>query len=343
VQFGLLAREVDTNRELYEGLLQRYKELNASAGISISNVSIIDQADVPLHPSSPNAMKNIALGLIAGFVLAVVALAVKDQFDDSVRIPEDIESKLSLSLLGVIPVSGKSNPSEELADPKSGMAEAYNSMRGQLLYSTTDGLPHVMLITSAQPSEGKSTTSYATASAFARMGKRVVLFDADLRRPSLHRQINDDNAAGLSTLLTSQDSVASVCKSSPIETLSLITSGPIPPSPTELLSSLRMKEVIAEASKLFDVVIFDSPPILGLADAPTLAGLVQGVIFVVEANRNRHGALKQALRRLRSVRPVLLGAVLTKFDPLRSGGRYGSYYGYEYYQYQYRYQASEQE
>jgi capsular exopolysaccharide synthesis family protein len=169
------------------------------------------------------------------------------------------------------------------------------------------------------------------------MGKKVVLFDADLRRPSLHRRIDSDNERGLSTLLTSPDLLNTVAQPSALPNLTLVTSGPIPPSPTELLSSVRLEQILQEAAGQFDVVVLDSPPILGLADAPMMSALADGVVFVVEADRSRHGSLKAALRRLRAMRPVILGGVLTKFDPLKSGNRYTSYYGYEYYQYQYRY------
>jgi len=314
--------------------LQRYKDLNASSGISLSNISIIDTADPPAGPSSPNLFKNLAIALLIGVGLAAATLFLKDQFDDSIRVPEDIEGKLGLALLGIVPRAQGIEPEEAMVDPKSPIAEAYNSLRGSLLYATTEGLPQVMLVTSAQQAEGKTTISYAMALGFARMGKTVVLFDADLRRPSLHRRIGYDNERGLSTLLTSQDTLASVTLASDHANLALVPSGPVPLSPTELISSPRLEQILQEAARDFDVVLIDSPPILGLADAPMMAALVDGVIFVVEADRSRRGALKMALRRLRAMRPVLLGAVLTKFDPLKAGNRYSEYYGYEYYQYE---------
>lgn len=333
VRYSLLAREADTNRQLYDGLLQRYKELNASAGIALSNISIIDTAEVPGAPSSPNLFKNLLIATIAGIGLAIVTVFLKDQFDDSIRVPEDVEPKLGLPLLGVVPKSRSEEPDEELADPKSPISEAYNSLRGSLLYSTPDGLPQVLLVTSAQPSEGKTTSSQAVAASFARMGKTVLLIDGDLRRPSLHRTVGYNNERGLSSLLTSHDALASATLPSKQENLTLLTSGPIPPSPTELLSSLRLEQIVQEATSLFNVVIIDSPPVLGLADAPTMAPLADGVIFVVEADRSRRGSLRTALRRLRAMRPILLGVVLTKFDPIKAGNRYSEYYGYEYYQY----------
>lgn len=333
VQYGLLAREVDTNRQVYDGLLQRYKNLNASSGISLSNISIIDTADPPAGPTSPNLFKNLAAALLIGGILAATTLFLKDQFDDSIRVPEDVEGKLGMSLLGIVPLTQGIDPEEAMGDPKSAIAEAYHSLRGSLLYATTTGLPQIMLVTSAQAGEGKTTTSYAVALSFARMGKSVLLVDADLRRPSLHRRMRYDNERGLSTLLTTQDALASATHRSEHVNLQLVPSGPVPLSPTELISSPRLEDILQEAARIFDVVVIDSPPILGLADAPMMAALADGVLFVVEADRNRRGALKAALRRLRAMRPVLLGAVLTKFDPLKAGNRYSEYYGDQYYQY----------
>ena len=333
VEYNLLAREADTNRALYDGLLQRYKELNASAGISNSNIAIVDRAEAPLSHSSPNLLKNLAYALLIGLGLAGVTTFLRNQFDDTVRVPEDVEHKLELPLLGVIPRSRGVDLDEALTDPKSPVSEGYNSLRGSLLYSTSQGLPKSLLITSSQPSEGKTTTSYAIAQGFARMGRKVLLVDVDLRRPSVHRRLDLDNEKGLSTLLTHQDSVDHVLKPSGLKGLDVITSGPVPPSPTELIASVRMEELIEELTARYDVVVFDSPPILGLADAPLISALVDGVVFIIESERARRGSLKASLRRLRTMRPVLLGAVLTMFDPSKLSHGYSEYYGYDYYSY----------
>ena len=334
VQYNLLAREADTNRQLYEGLLERYKTLNAMAGISLSNISIVDAAEVPKGPSSPNLIKNLLFGLLFGLGLAALLVFFRDQFDDAIRVPEDIEGKLGLPLLGVVPKTADDDPATALLDPKSPMSEAYNSLRGSLLYSTPQGLPQIMLVTSAQASEGKTTTSMAISSGFARMGRRVLLIDADMRRPSLHVRMNIPNKRGLSNLLTSADPLEQIVVRSDQPNLTLLPAGPIPPSPTELLSTGRMEAILQSAAGQFDVVVVDSPPILGLADAPMMSALVDGVVIVVEADRSRRGGLKSALRRLRAMRPILLGAVLTKFDPLKSANRYSEYYGTQYYQYE---------
>lgn len=333
VRYNTLARQADTARSIYEGLLQRYRELNASAGIASSNISIIDQAEVPSSPSSPNLPRNLALGLLIGLALAALAVFLRDQLDDVIHVPEDVEDKLGLPLLGVIPRAADGDPLVELDNPKSSIAEAYNSLRGALLYSSPQGLPKVLVVTSAQANEGKSTTSFAIAAGFARMGMRPLLIDADLRRPQLHKLAEVEPERGLTDLLTSDRELASAAVTVEGKGFDLIASGPLPPSPSELLSSPRMAQLLEQASATYDVVIVDSPPVLGLADAPMLAAIADGTIFVVEAERGRSGALKTALRRLRSMEPVLLGAVLAKFDPTRSGNRYSAYYGYDYYQY----------
>lgn len=336
VTYNLLAREADTNRTVYEGLLQRYKELNAAAGISASNISIIDPAVAPIRPSSPNLFRNLLLALVIGVGAAAAFVYLRTLLDDSVRVPEDVEGKLDMPLLGVIPLVDEMEVDKAIEDPKSPISEGYNSLRSSLLYSTAAGLPKTMLVTSSQPSEGKSTTSMAIATGMARLGMKVLLMDLDLRRPSLHRLLtgpNVNNNVGMSSLLTLQCSIDEAIQNTDQENFKVITSGPLPPSPSELLSTNRLQVLLHELGERFDFVVIDSPPVLGLADAPLLAALVDGVVMVVQSDRSRRGSLKTSLRRLRSMRSNLLGAVLTKFDSNKTGHRYSEYYGYNYYQY----------
>ncbi|QYJ06692.1 GumC family protein [Qipengyuania flava] len=333
VRYNVLARQADTARSIYDGLLQRYRELNASAGISSSNISIVDRAEVPEVPSSPNVPRNVALGLLVGLFLAGFAVFLRDQLDDVIHTPEDVEDKLDLPLLGVVPRVEEERPIEALGNPKSSIAEAYNSMRGALLYSTPQGLPGIIVVTSAQAAEGKSTTSFAMAQGFSKIGLRPLLVDADLRRPALDKLMGMRSERGLTDLLVSQDDPASAILSIEEHGIDLLPAGPLPPSPSELLASPRMAQLLEMLGEAYDVVILDSPPVLGLADGPMLAALADGTVFVVEAERGRSGSLKAALRRLRSMQPVLLGAVLAKFDPTKSGNRYSAYYGYDYYRY----------
>lgn len=332
VQYNILAREVDTNRTLYEGLLQRYKEVSAASGVTSNNISIVDQAETPMSPSSPKLLMNLLLALLLGAATAAGFVFVREQMDDAVRVPEDIERKLGLPVLGSIPLSENSaNILEELSTPRSPIAEAYHALRAALLYSTPNGLPKTLVITSTQAGEGKSTTSFAIAHELANLGKSIVLVDIDLRRPALHRMMGTANEIGLSSFLTHQADINQILKATQTANLSFISSGPIPPSPSELLSSSALLELIAQLSSRFDAIIFDGPPVLGLADAPILAAVVDAAVLVVEANRGHRGATKSAVRRLRTQHSHLLGGVMTKFDARKSG--YSYVYGYDYYDY----------
>lgn len=335
VQYNLMARDSETNRVLYESLLQRYKDLTASAGITASNISVIDAADVPIRPSSPKIARNLAIALFAGLLLSGAVIATRQTLDDAVKIPEDVENKLGMTLLGVIPKSTNTDLIEALSDPKSTVSESYNSLRSSLLYSTSKGLPQTLLVTSSLAAEGKSTTSRAMAIGFAKLGHKVLLIDVDMRRPSVHAIFGLKNKAGLSSLLTQQDTIENVLAPSGFENLWIIPSGPIPPSPTDLLSSNHMSHLLEQLGQQFDLILLDSPPVMGLADAPLLAAIVQGVIVVIQADRSRRGSLKNTLRRLRGTNANILGGVLTMFDPAKAANRYSEYYSYNYNYYYY--------
>ncbi len=335
VRYNLLARDADTNRSLYESLLQRYKELTASAGISASNIAIIDRAEVPIKPSAPNIMQHLAIGLTIGILLAAVGVTIRHQLDDAVHIPEDINNKLGIALLGVIPSMPQEDLLTALKDPKSLVSEGYSSMRSALLFSTQNGIPKSIAVTSSQPAEGKSTTALALAQSIAKLGRSVLLVDVDLRRPSQHAMLNVPNTVGISTLLTLQAEIDDVLGFSEKDQLSYITSGPVPPSPSDLLSSDRMTYLLRELEQRFDVVVLDCPPVMGFADAPHLANLAGGTVFVIQADRGRRGSLRSSLNRLRGVHATVLGGVLTMFDPNKAANRYTDYYGYDYYRYSY--------
>jgi polysaccharide biosynthesis transport protein len=320
VRFTILSREVDTNRTLYDGLLQRFKEVSAAAGVSSNNIAVVDRAEPPLRPTAPRPVFNLALALIAGLVLATLAVLVRERTDDAVRGPGDMEEKLGLAPLGVVPrLAAGEDVTEALRTPRSALAEAYDALRSALLYSTADGLPRSVLVTSTEAGEGKSTTSIAVAAGLARLGRRVALVDADLRRPSLHRLLPDSPARGLSDLLIGQAAIADVAMSTGDEGLWLIASGPLPPNPADLLSGPRLTDVVRALEAAYDLVVIDGPPVLGLADAPMLAAQAQGVLFVIEANKGLRGRTRSALRRLRQTDARLLGGLLTKFEARRAG------------------------
>ena len=333
IQYNILKREVDTNRELYEGLLQRYKEIGVAAGVSTNNIAIIDRAQWAGR-IKPNPPFNMAFGLFLG-LLAGVALALLLEFlDDTVKTPEDVETKLCLVSLGVVPKLPKqTTPQAALDDVRSAFSEAYRSIRTALQFSTEAGIPSVLAVTSTVPGEGKTTTAVTLARNFVLLGKRVLLIDADLRNPSVHKLLRLDNEKGLSNCLAGAAKPGEAIQLVDDGQLSVLSAGPLPPSPAELLAGARMVSLLTQAVERYDHIIIDSPPVVGLADAPIISNLSRGTLLVVESGRARVGAVQASVKRLLAARARLLGVVLTKYDVRTAGYGYGSYnyVSYDYY------------
>ncbi|MDZ4113713.1 MAG: polysaccharide biosynthesis tyrosine autokinase [Brevundimonas sp.] len=330
IQYNILARELDTTRTLYESLLQRYKEIAVTGDVVANNISIVDSARPPSKPSKPDILINLALAALFGLGLGVIAALVLEALDETVATPDDVEKKLGVPVLGVVPLLDKGQTTAAaLSDIRSGFSEAYYSLRTALQFSTPDGAPTSMLVSSARPAEGKSTTAYAVALNLARVGKRVLLIDGDLRNPSMHRVVGVENERGMSNLLSGSSDLQSVVQRTRQEKLFFIPCGPLPPNPAELWGSDRLGQFLAEARNSFDHVVVDGPPVLGFADSPLLAASVGGVLFVLESRGTRRGQARGALRRLKVGRAHLLGAVLTKFNAKTTS--YGGYdYAYDY-------------
>ena len=332
IQYNILQRELDTTRTLYEGLLQRYKEVGVTGGVTANNISIVDLAAPPQKPSKPNMLLNMALAALLGLGLGVLAALILEALDETLATPDDVEKKLGVPVLGVIPFLEKGEtPLDALADIRSGFSEAYYSLRTALQFSTPDGAPASLLVTSARPAEGKSTTAYAIALNLARVGKRVLLVDGDLRNPSMHRVVGVENERGMSNLLSGSADLAGVVQPTRQENLFFIPCGPLPPNPAELWGGDRLRQFLAETRNNFDHVVIDGPPVLGFADSPMLAAAVSGVLFALESRGTRRGQARGALKRLQVGRAHLLGAVLTKFSTKSAAYGYGGYdYAYDY-------------
>jgi len=334
IDYTILQREVDTNRTLYDGLLQRYKEIGIAGGVGTNNISIVDRATLPSTPSSPKLFHNLALALVLGLMIGAAGAVGLDYLDDSFKAPEDIETETGLSVIGIVPrPKPGSSVEDELADPRSGMAEAYRSLRTGLQFSTSEGLPKSLLVTSSKPAEGKSTTTVSIARSLASIHLKVLLIDSDLRNSSLHKILNLSNELGLSNYLTGANSPEEVVQLTPYEGVAFISSGPLPPNPAELLSGSKFLSLLTLAAQSFDIVLIDGPPIMGLADAPLLASLSQATLIVVAANETRRSTLKVALKRLQFTRATIVGATLNKFDSRQTGYGYGYGYGYSAYEY----------
>ncbi len=332
VQYNILRREVDTNRALYEALLQRFKEVSAEAGVTTNNISLIDAAIVPTRPASPRPLLNMGVALLLGLVGAGAWVVGREQLTDAVRTPDDVTGRVGLALLGVTPqVDGDISPIEALRDPKTPFSEAIHAIRAGLELSTAQGVPASLSLTSARSSEGKSTLAWALAREFALAGKTVALVDADMRAPMVHRLTGLSNKTGLSQLLAGQADIAGVIHKSAIPGLSVIPSGPLPPDPTLLLDGRRLADVIAALKAGHDLVLVDGPPVLGLADALQIAANTAATILVIEAADTRLANLKTALARLRATHTHPIGAILSRFDAKKYG--YGENYGYYYARY----------
>ncbi len=329
IQYNILQREVDTNRSLYDGLLQRYKEIGISGGVGTNNVSIVDRAVLPGRPSYPRPMINLLVALIVGVFLGGLVAFVRDQLDDAFTDPAQISQAVGLTNLGTIPRMNGS-PIEALSDPKSPITDAYLSLGTNLQYASAEGIPRTLSVTSTRSGEGKSTTSMAIARTLARLGKRVLLIDGDMRSPSIDGLLGIPSQAGLSDYLANAATVDHLLHPSPFENLSVITAGRIPPNAAELLSGPRLEALLAELGDLFDHIIIDCPPVLGLADAPLVANKVQGTLFAIESHGTRLGAVRVAISRLRDTNAHLVGTVLIKFDARKQAYGYGYDYGYGY-------------
>ncbi len=344
IEYSLLKRDVETNRQLYEGLLQKLKEASVTAGLKSSNIRVVDVARVPLAPAKPDKRRNIMLALAMGLVGGVVLAFLLEAVDNTVRTPEQAQVISSLPALGIIPATQNlliNNRSQkalaarggteavELVTyrrPRSDISESYRALRTAILLSSSGQPPKVMLVTSSLPQEGKTTTSINTAVVLAQKGARVLLVDADMRRPSVHKVFNLKPKVGLSTLLTgsstAEDSITPVPQ---LPNLHLLPAGPTPPHPAELLGSSVMKQYIARWREQYDHIIFDTPPALSVTDSILLSVDMDSVVLVIRSGQTTKAALRRTCELLSQVNANVLGLVVNAVD-VNSPDYYNSYY-----------------
>ena len=349
VQHSLLKREYETNQQLYDGLLNRMKEAGVSAGMRSNNIHFVDRARPPLAPVRPNKSLNIALSLVVGVILGGVLALFNEYLDNSVKIPEEVEQLIGLPALGVIPAVASISSTNAysralptmtpakpqthelatLSQPHSVVSEAYRALRTSILLSTSKHPPQTILITSGQPREGKTTTALNLAITLAQRGDRVVLIDSDLRRPRVHRSFGMSNDVGLSSFLAGVVGIDDLPRAvAHIPNLFVISSGPTPPNPAELLSSEPMVGLFAELRRQFDFIVMDSPPAITVADSMILAAHADGVMLVIHGGVTTRESLRQAHKLLSGVNARMLGVVLNNVD-IRSAD-YQYYYTYYY-------------
>jgi succinoglycan biosynthesis transport protein ExoP len=357
VQYNILKREADTNKQLYDGMLQKLKEAGITAGLRSSNIRIVDPALIPGYPSRPNKMRNILMSIVVGLIGGIGLSLLREYLDNTVKTPDDVETLARLPSLAVVPaltnssgkhrgrfskllktqvVTSKEGRAELVSHnmPQSQMSEAFRALRTSLLLSQADHPPQVILMTSALPREGKTTAAVNLAVTLAQLGDKTLLVDADLRKPGINRALSlvDGKHAGLSSYLAGVSSLDLITVPHPaITNLDAIPTGPIPPNPADLLSSRRLTELISELRTRYKFVVIDSPPVMAATDAVILSVLVDGVLMVVRSGETPKEAFTRTRDLLVGVKCHMLGVVLNAVDA--SSPDY--YYSYRYYPYSY--------
>jgi succinoglycan biosynthesis transport protein ExoP len=347
IEYTGLKRDAESNRQLYQDLLQRLKEAGVSAGLRSSNIRVVDVARTPTSPITPNVPRNLEVGFLFGLACGVGLAFVLESMDTSIRNMDEVGAISTLPALGTIPlqlsgngslhkrlktVSADTEKSESpalvtYARPRSEAAEAYRALRTSILLSSFGAPPKVILITSAVPQEGKTTISANSALVLAQRGSRVLLIDADLRRPGIDKLFGFRSRGGLSTLISGVDRMEDVVVPYPqVPNLWILPSGPIPPQPVELLSSTVMKDCIIRWRSEFDHIIIDTPPCLSVTDAVVLSPEADRIILVARAGKTTKAALRRACGVLLHVNARVMGIVLNALD-LRSGDGYYYTYG----------------
>ncbi|MBZ5502683.1 MAG: polysaccharide biosynthesis tyrosine autokinase [Acidobacteriia bacterium] len=359
VQYHILQHDAEANKQLYDGLLQKLKEASITAGLRSSNIRIVDPALAPTVASRPQKARNILLGFLVGLVGGIGLAIFREYLDNTVKSPDEVEALTGLPSLAVVPaLPGLGNPQSRLSrrqkdkvlqaatgprvellayvQPKSQISEAFRALRTSLLLSQADHPPQVILVTSAMPREGKTTAAVNLAVTLAQLGDSTLLMDSDLRKPGVRRALNlpTGKEKGLSSYLAGVCSLEEITLAHPaIPNLSVLMTGPVPPSPADLLSSYRLRDAIAELRHRFKFVVIDSPPIMAATDAVILSALTDGVLLVVRSGETPKEAFTRARDVLISVKSRILGVVLNAVDS--SAPDY--YYSYRYYPYAYGY------
>ena len=341
IRYNILKRDAESNRELYEGLLQRLKEAGVSAGLRASNIAVLDPAERPEQPYRPRPFVNYTVGLALGMIFGVALAFVREHLDTALRTPEEVERLTGLALLAVVPrgrakddrkvIVTPPDPAEgELAlarwEPEEGLAEAYRTLRSSVLLGWDESMRRILL-TSSQPQEGKTTISLNLACSLAQLGRRVVLIDADMRRPDCASQLGVEPGQGLSEYLQGLAELDETIRGTAVPGLSLLSSGASTRAAADLLYSPRLAIALRELGERYDHVVIDSPPSLGLSDARTIGRMVEGVVLVISDKTDR-GGLARTKQTFDEAGVRLLGFVMNRVS--LHGLDYG-HYGYGYY------------
>ena len=341
VQYQVLKREVESDRTMYEALFSRLKEQNVTEESQNVNVFVVEQAETPSAPAKPRKMVNVLLGLVVGLGGGIVLAFFIEYLDNTINMPEEAEERLGVPMLGVINNCKfeKGHAVEQeilgLIQKNSVHVENFKMLRTALLLSARDRPPKTILVTSMMPGEGKSFVAANLAVTIAQAGQRVLLIDADMRKARQHKMFKLNNShGGLSTYLAGAGGRGEL--SGPVNSLFIIPAGPLPPDPSELLGSKKLKEMLGELQQSYDIIIIDSPPIISVTDSLIISSVVDGVILVARAAATPYNVVEKGIKSLTDIKANVLGMVVNGFNPQK----YRYYYGKDYSQYYGNYYGS---
>jgi capsular exopolysaccharide synthesis family protein len=339
IEYGVLKREVETNRQLYQDLLTKTKQTGLETELKTTNIRVVEKAETPRGPMSPNKMRNYQMAVVLGLLVGIGLALGFEHLDNTFKSPEDVKAHLQVPFLGMVPDVGQKtaggaargpSASQILRNPTSAVADAYRVLRTNLIFTSAETTGRVLVVSSAGPSEGKTTTLANLAAALAQNGAKVLAVDADLRRPTLQQHFGLQKTPGLSDLIVGKAAASQAIQSTRFGGLQLLACGYQPPNPAELLGSPMMKQILEALRAHYDYVLIDSPPLLAMADTPVLCSLVEGVVLVLAAETATKPAVLRAIDQVHSVGGKVTGVVLNKVNLERNSYYYSQYYG-EYY------------
>ncbi len=352
LEYNRLMREKESNQRVFEQVLLRLKEIDLSGMLKVNNIRLLDEAKTPEFAIRPRVKLNLIIGILFGLVLSLATVIILDLLDKTLKSAEDIQRFLKLPLLGIIPqvkpepellVGGRMNAADMYSHlrPKSSMAECIRTIRTNISFMSPGKPITKILVTSASPKEGKTTIASNLGISLSNSGLRVLVLDTDMRRPRLHKAMGMHNEYGLSNVIMGTMTIEEAVRDSEVENLFVMTCGPIPPNPAELIGSDEFAAVVSDLASRYDRLIFDSPPVIAVTDAMVLTRLVDGVILVVKCGKTLRDVALQAKKQLMDVKARVLGSIINDLD--LDNKEYGSYYYYYYHRYGYYYGEKEEQ
>ena len=333
IEYSVLKRDADSNKQIFEALMQRAKETGISGELRTSNVRVVDEAQQPRSPASPKKLLNMTLGVFGGLMVGLGLAFLLEFVDSRIKNPDEIQVRLGLPFLGIVPGLG---PTEMTGEPlldlglPAHFSEAFRGIRTNLVFSSEETGSRAVLVTSTQPAEGKTIVAANLAISLAQTGQRVLLIDGDLRRPRQHQLLGVKETAGLSSVLVGGTKISEAVRRTVRKGLWLLPAGPPPPNPAELLGSERFRQLLKTLREHFDWTIIDSPPIMAVTDAAVIAHQATGVVFVVGCEQTGRQLALRATQQLVAARATILGAILNRVNLKRDPYYYSHYYRREY-------------